>query len=284
MSDLVKLLRESFVAYSPKERKVRSFRVREDIMPGDRERIADELERLEQENADLRTKLKAANDKITFELGNEIQDLHAKLEAKNKQFNSLEDNSVKTIIKLQDELKRGERDEARAELVSAKKVIAGLNQTIERQHKTNTVLISRLHSEERVNKLHGEMLDEYQKVLIPNYSMTNDRFKKEADNLRGQLKTELKNKEYLQGWCDYLVKRLQAVFDTISEYPLKEHLKEIEWTETDNNGYLYCKICGGFEPYWYGMIEQEVGKESLSYYHKGHKPDCWLHRAIKKNS
>ena len=56
MSDLVKLLRESFVAYSPKERKVRSFRVREDIMPGDRERIADELERLEQENADLRAK------------------------------------------------------------------------------------------------------------------------------------------------------------------------------------------------------------------------------------
>ena len=57
MSDLVKLLRESFVAYSPKERKVRSFRVREDIMPGDRERIADELERLEQENADLRAQI-----------------------------------------------------------------------------------------------------------------------------------------------------------------------------------------------------------------------------------
>ena len=54
MSDLVKLLRESFVAYSPKGRKVRSFRVREDIMPGDRERIADELERLERENDDLR--------------------------------------------------------------------------------------------------------------------------------------------------------------------------------------------------------------------------------------
>jgi hypothetical protein len=43
---LEKILRESFVACSPKDRSVRSFRMLCDIMPGDRERIADELNRL----------------------------------------------------------------------------------------------------------------------------------------------------------------------------------------------------------------------------------------------
>ena len=44
--ELARILRESFVAQSPKGRSVRAFRVLCDIMPGDRERIADVLDRL----------------------------------------------------------------------------------------------------------------------------------------------------------------------------------------------------------------------------------------------
>ncbi|MBU2704192.1 protein of unknown function (DUF885 family) [Sporomusaceae bacterium BoRhaA] len=193
------------------------------------------------ENADLRAKLESLQQVIDSQKETNLV-LVNKLEAQNKQFKSLEANSIKTIRKLQDELKRGERDDARQQVERLQQVIANLALTNENDREGLQAQVALLRGAlEKYNDLMrmSEMAAQYGGKLEDKLKFASRRDAIAAEMVKALDTTPVEAAERVQGLVDALEKAISSFIET----------------DTDDNGFV-----DKFEQATCSLLEEALAK------------------------